>query len=475
MADSQLIIQKLWNFCSILRDDGLSYWDYMEQLTFLLFLKMADERQQNTQEVNPIIPEQYNWQSLKNQDPQYLSNHYQNLLNALSNNPDYRIRRIFSGANNKIQDPAKLQRLIFSIIDQERWTELDTDVKGGAYEWLLQKTTEDTKGTTRQHFTPRPLIQAIVDVMRPEPGTTICDPACGTGGFLLAAYNYISNPQNYNPTEIDYEYLINKALHGHELVDSVVRLALMNLALHDIDSNTPLVELKDSLLMEPGDRFDMVITDPPVGKLSSDPHQRKDFWATTNNKQLNFVQHIYTLLKENGKAAVVIPDNVLFESGAGKTIRENLLRKCDVHTLLRLPTGVFYAHGANANILFFDRKPASETPWTTNLWIYDFRTNQNFTLKETPLKREDLDEFVRCFNAQNRFERKPSDSPQGRWQAFPYEQLIKRDKLALDIFWIKDDVPTLDEPDVIAERIYQDLKTAMERIGLIHQDMNSSS
>jgi len=236
----------------------------------------------------------------------------------------------------------------------------------------------------------------------------------------------------------------------------------------------------------------MVLTNPPFGKKSAVTIvnekgeqareslivARPDFWTSTSNKQLNFLQHVYTLLEHGGKAAVVVPDNVLFEGGAGKVVRENLLRTCDVHTLLRLPTGVFYAQGVKANVIFFDRKPASETPWTTKLWIYDFRTNQNFTLKERPLKRPDLDDFVKCFNPENRHERKPiwtEENPQGRWRAYAYEELTQRDKVNLDIFWLKDDSLTdnLEEPDVIAGRIYGDLQVALKRIALIAHDLNS--
>ena len=284
-------------------------------------------------------------------------------------------------------------------------------MKGDAYEGLLEKNAQDVKGGAGQYFTPRPLISAIVDAVRPSPRETVCDPACGTGGFLLAAHDYIVHN---NPTldKDQKKHLKLKALHGIELVDGVARLCAMNLLLHGVgpsgDEATPPIKVDDSLRADPGGRFDVVLTNPPFGKKSSvlvvneegDQERealtvvRDDFWASTSNKQLNFVQHVKTILKINGRAAVVVPDNVLFEGGAGETVRRKLLHECDVHTLLRLPTGIFYAQGVKANVLFFDRKAASETPWTKQLWIYDLRTNKHFTLKTNPLKRADLDEFV---------------------------------------------------------------------------------
>ena len=283
-----------------------------------------------------------------------------------------------------------------------------------------------------------------MDVIRPRPGDTLCDPACGTGGFLLAAHDYIA--QHYPRLDKDEKrHLKLEALHGYEIVDSVTRLCAMNLLLHGIapevtDDVPPPVETRDSLVAHPGKHFDVVLTNPPFGKKSSvlvvneEGEQerqaltvvREDFWASTTNKQLNFVQHVRSILEIHGRAAVVVPDNVLFEGGAGETVRRKLLHSCDVHTLLRLPTGIFYAQGVKANVLFFDRKPASEKPWTQKLWIYDLRTNKHFTLKTNPLKRADLDEFVACYHPENRHQRKESWSetnPNGRWRAYPYEEL----------------------------------------------------
>jgi type I restriction enzyme M protein len=388
---------------------------------------------------------------------------------------------------NKIQDPAKLRRLIADLIEKEQWMTLDADVKGDAYEGLLQKNAEDVKGGAGQYFTPRPLIRALVDVMRPAPGQTIHDPACGTGGFLLIAHEYISDPRNYTLDRDQKKHLKHKALSGNELVDGVARLCVMNLYLHGIggDGECPVKGGVDSLAQKPSLAYEMVLTNPPFGKKSSFTvfndegeaskadiaYVRDDFWATTSNKQLNFLQHVKSCLKMHGRAAIVVPDNVLFEGGAGETIRRELLKQCDVHTLLRLPTGLFYAQGVKANVLFFDRKPASEKPWTEKLWIYDFRTNQHFTLKTNPLKREHLDDFVACYNPGNRHQRQEAE----RFRAFSYDDLLKRDKVNLDIFWLKDesleDSANLPDPDVIAAEIVEDLQAALDEFALIAGDL----
>lgn len=377
---SSQIVQKLWNYCNVLRDDGLSYGDYVEQLTYLLFLKMAHEQTQPPWKKPSIIPNGYDWPALDARDGDDLETHYRHTLETLGKQVGM-LGIIFRKAQNKVQDPAKLKRLISELIDNETWTSLEADVKGDAYEGLLEKNAQDVKGGAGQYFTPRALIRAMVDAIRPAPGESICDPACGTGGFLLAAHDYIVRSKPVLDKD-QKRHLKLKALHGVELVDGVARLCAMNLLLHGIgptgDEAPPPIKVDDSLRADPGTRFDVVLTNPPFGKKSSvlvvneEGEQerealtvvRDDFWASTSNKQLNFVQHVKTLLKINGRAAIVVPDNVLFEGGAGETVRRKLLHECDVHTLLRLPTGIFYAQGMKANVLFFDRKPASETPWT---------------------------------------------------------------------------------------------------------------
>ena len=489
MTTSSAVGQKLWNYCNILRDAGLSYGDYLEQLTYLIFLKMMDERSrppytQLRDYKPPPIPDGYGWPSLLERDGQELETHYRSVLETLGGQPGT-LGVIFRKAQNRIQEPAMLTRLIKELIDRENWSNLSADVKGDAYESLLERNAQDVKTGAGQYFTPRPLIQAIVDVMRPDPDTTICDPACGTGGFLLAAHDYIeaSNPVMDQGQK---EHLKHHALHGWEIVDGAARLGVMNLYLRGIGGDETNIVVDDSLRDKPSVNFDMVLTNPPFGRKSSLTFvntegeserdslmvERNDFWATTSNKQLNFLQHVRSLLKMHGRAAIVVPDNVLFEGGAGETIRRKLLAECDVHTLLRLPTGVFYAQGVKANVLFFDRKPASETPWTLDLWIYDLRTNRRFTLRANPLARVHLDDFVACYNPEKRRERQETE----RFRRFSYDEIVKRDKANLDIFWLRDesveDTANLPPPDQIAEEIVEDLRAALEQLEEIAGDLS---
>ena len=484
MTNPQALVQKLWNYCNILRDDGLSYGDYVEQLTFLLFLKMADEQSKAPFNKPSPVPKGKDWPALLAKDGDDLEIHYRHTLEELGKRSGM-LGLIFRKAQNKIQDPAKLRRLIVDLIDKEEWSSLSSDVKGDAYEGLLQKNAEDVKGGAGQYFTPRPLIAAMVDVVPPQPGQSICDPACGTGGFLLAAHDYLA--KHHALDRAQKKRLKAGTFFGIELVDSVTRLCAMNLLLHGIggesEEDLPVVS-KDALAGKHGE-YDIVLANPPFGKKSSVTIvneagetskesliiNRDDFWATTSNKQLNFLQHIFTILKQHGRAAVVLPDNVLFEGGAGETIRRELLKQADVHTLLRLPTGIFYAQGVKANVLFFDRKPAQEKPWTRKLWIYDLRTNQHFTLKERTLKRSDLDEFVACYNTKDRTSRQESE----RFKSFTYEELAKRDKVNLDIFWLKDEAleesANLPAPEVIAADITADLEAALEQFAAIAEDL----
>ena len=484
MSTPSALVQKLWNYCNILRDDGLSYGDYVEQLTFLLFLKMADEQSRPPFNRPSAVPAEFAWPTLRAKSGDELETHYRHVLDSLGKRPGM-LGVVFRKAQNKIQDPAKLERLIVELIDREQWSSLSADVKGDAYEGLLQKNAEDVKGGAGQYFTPRPLIAAVVDAMAPQPGQTVCDPACGTGGFLLAAHDYLARHHALDREQ--KRRLKSGTLFGVELVDSVARLCCMNLLLHGIGGDgteeVPVL-VKDALGGKHGE-YDLVLANPPFGKKSSVTIvneageqqkeslviSRDDFWATTSNKQLNFLQHIFTILKQHGRAAVVLPDNVLFEGGAGETVRRALLKQAEVHTLLRLPTGIFYAQGVKANVLFFDRKPAQEAPWTTTLWIYDLRTNQHFTLKERPLTRADLDDFVACYHPANRFERRETE----RFKAFSYAELLKRDKVNLDLFWLKDESlaesANLPAPEVIAQEIAADLEAALEQFATIAEDV----
>jgi type I restriction enzyme M protein len=487
MRDSATIVQKLWNYCNVLRDDGLSYQDYIEQLTFLLFLKMADEQTRAPFSRPAIVPVDLDWASLVRLDGDALDVHYRHILVELGKRAGT-LGVIFRKAQNKIQDPAKLKRLVSDLIDREQWMTLDADVKGDAYEGLLAKNAEDVKTGAGQYFTPRSLIKAIVDVMRPTASLRVADPAAGTGGFFLAAYEHMKSNE-LDPDE--KQFLRDEALRGWEIVDATARLCAMNLLLHGIGTpeGESLVTVDDSLRSPPSDHFDMVLTNPPFGKKSSYKvigadgetetesmsYLREDFWATTSNKQLNFLQHVRSLLTINGRAAMVVPDNVLFEGGAGETIRRRLLEQCDVHTLLRLPTGIFYAGGVKANVLFFDRKPPFEKPWTQRLWIYDFRTNQSFTLKERPLERVDLDDFVSCYNPANRHEREETE----QFKVFTYADLVARDKASLDIFWLRDesleDTENLPAPEVIAAEIVEDLEAALAEFSEIAATLSTAS
>lgn len=489
---SQQIVNKAWNFAHVLRDDGLSYMAYTEQITFLLFLKMAHEQTLPPYSRKAIVPATLGWQSLLAEDGDELEVHYRHVLEELGKRPGM-LGEIFKKARQDIQNPATLKRLIVDLIEPEKWMSLEADVKGDIYEGLLAKSAAESPKGAGQYFTPRELIKGIVDVMQPKPDDTIGDPACGTGGFLLAAHDYVSRRYGAKLDPDQKKHLRENLVHGQELVPATARLCIMNLYLHGINADPcPVRSGLDSLAADPGERFSMVLTNPPFGKKSSisivneegdlekddTAYERQDFWTTTKNKQLNFLQHIKTLLKINGRAAVVVPDNVLFEGGAGETVRRNLLKQFDVHTLLRLPTGIFYAQGVKANVLFFDAKPAQETAWTTKLWVYDLRTNMHFTLKTNPLKRTDLDEFVSCYNPANRHERKPRWSeanPEGRWRGFDYDELLKRDKLNLDIFWLKDktleDSDNLPEPDVLAQEIIDDLQSALDQFASIAAEL----
>lgn len=481
MANQSPVVQKIWNYCHVLRDDGVSYGDYLEQLTYLLFLKMADEQKELLYKTS-AIPQELDWQSLLTKDGDALETHYRHILESLGKSKGM-LGVIFRKSQNKIQDPAKLRRLV-ELINAETWLGMGIDVKGDIYEGLLEKNAEDIKSGAGQYFTPRQLIKAMVEVMRPEPGMTICDPACGTGGFFLAAHDFISK---YPLDKEQKKFLKFNTFKGWEIVDGAARLCVMNLYLHGIGGEDCPILVGDSLISTPGEHFDMVLTNPPFGKKSSITivngdgkaakesltYARPDFWATTSNKQLNFLQHVKTLLKIHGRAAIVVPDNVLFEGGAGETVRRKLLAECDVHTLLRLPTGIFYAQGVKANVLFFDRKPAGEKPWTETLWIYDFRTNKHFTLKTNTLRYEDLQDFIRCYNPENRFDRQETE----RFKPFKYDELMQRDKVSLDIFWLKDesleDSENLPDPETIARDIMENLESALEQFSGICDDLDA--
>lgn len=461
------IVQKVWNYAHVLKDDGLAFMDYTEQITYLLFLKMAWERREDGVKG---IPTRYSWGTLRSiEDNAKRLERYHQGLRKLSEQPGL-MGLIFTKPQSKISDPAKLD-LLMQMIDSEDWSALDVDVKGEVYEGLLARNADDVRGGAGQYFTPRPVIRAIVEVMRPTPAMRIADPACGTGGFLLAAYEYLGT-RTSSPKQV--AHLRTSALRGCDLVPNVARLCAMNLFLHGIgrDDESPVVSIGDSLESHP-EPADVVLTNPPFGKKSSVTiigkdgkshtdrlsYRRPDFWATTSNKQLNFVQHVYTMLNHDGRAAVVIPDNVLFEGGAGETIRKKLLHTCDVHTLLRLPTGIWYSPGVKANVIFFDRKPPSDAPATRDVWIYDLRSDRNFSLRQNPIQAEDLADFVACYSSEDRRKRRETD----HFKRYSYAEIVGRNRTSLDLHWTHDNGTAVTHtPQALMAEILEDLKEAME-------------
>jgi type I restriction enzyme M protein len=479
-SSARQLVDKLWAFCNVLRDDGVGTLQYTDQLTYLLFLKMAHERESNPLVPESIVPEDCSWQRLLDADGAELESTYVEILDKLSKQPGM-LGTIYRKAQNNIQDPAKLKRLIVELIDKQNWSGTGVDIKGDAYEALLAKGAEDMKSGAGQYFTPRSLIAAMVDVMQVTADDTVADPACGSGGFLLSAYEHAAAGDNLTPKQ--REHLQTKFASGTELSDGPARLASMNMILHGMGAanGASPIEVRDALTSDPGKRYSVVLANPPFGTKSSNTFvgadgkvsrdelsiTRDDFWVTTSNKQLNFVQHIKTILDIHGRAAVVLPDNVLFEGGAGETVRDRLMKEFDVHTLLRLPTGIFYAGGVKANVLFFDKKPAGDSPWTKELWVYDLRTNMHFTQKTKQMRRGDLEDFVLSYKAGSRNQRVESE----RFKKFTYDELIARDKKNLDIVWLKDDsivdAADLPAPEVIAREIMENLEAALSEIAAV--------
>ena len=479
--NASTMVSRVWSFCTTLRDDGVGYGDYLEQLTYLIFLKMADEYSKPPHNRSVGIPKKYNWDSLRPKKGAELEGHYITLLRELGNSKGM-LGQIFTKAQNKIQDPAKLSRLI-EMVNDTNWVMMDADTKGTIYEGLLEKNAEDTKSGAGQYFTPRALIKAMVECMQPEPMQTIADPACGTGGFFLTAYDYLVD--TYYMDKKQKAFLKHDTFSGNEIVANTRRLCLMNMFLHNIGEidGDSAISSNDALIAPPSQNVDMVLANPPFGKKSSMTftneegeqekddltYNRQDFWATTSNKQVNFVQHIRSMLKTTGRAAVVVPDNVLFEGGAGETVRKKLLETTDLHTILRLPTGIFYANGVKANVIFFDNRPAQKAPCTKEVWIYDYRTNIHHTLKKKPLRLDDLQDFIKCFKAENRHKRKETwheeKNPDGRWRKYGYKEILARDKTSLDIFWLKDkslaDLDNLPDPEDLAAEIVDNIEAGL--------------
>lgn len=490
-AEARRLANLMWSYCDVLRDAGVSAIDYVEQLTYLLFLKIAAEREMLPPNLGgtKILPDEVSWQQLSSLSGNELEIEYREALTKLSNKKGV-LGTIFRKAQNKVQEPALLRKLIVDLMGRESWDQKGTDVKGDAYEQLLARSATDIKSGAGQYFTPRPLITAMVDCTQPTPDDAIIDPSCGTGGFLMAANEYIRRHFVTFTPEQRHRLGNGQAFRGAELVDGTARLAAMNLLLHGMcrpDGESP-IDVRDALASEPDRHASLVLANPPFGKRSSITvvgeggraarddiaYDRNDFWVTTTNKQLNFVQHIARLLKPGGRAAVVVPDNVLFEGGAGQTIRERLLKEYDVHTLLRLPTGIFYAGGVKANVLFFDAVRTEDVA-TKELWVYDFRTGQHFTLKQNPLRRSHLDEFVGAYRPGEPVDCREENE---RFRRFSYDELLSRDKTNLDLFWLQDpeldDSKTLPQPEFIAQEIVEDLEAALSEFAAITEALEKS-
>ncbi|TKC01406.1 type I restriction-modification system subunit M [Pedobacter cryotolerans] len=476
------LVAKIWSFCDTLRDDGVGYSDYLEQITYLLFLKMADEYSKPPFNRDYNIPHDCNWEFLLAHELEGLTLDYMTALNKLSNSGKM-LSKIFNGAQNKIHDPYKLKKLI-ELLNEDDWVSESVDIKGDIYENLLQKSAENSGAG--QYFTPRSIIKAVVECIEPMPLETISDPTCGTGGFFLGSIEYLNKTfqKDLRENKVKKDFLQFKTFQGWDIVPSTARLCLMNLFLHGIGDlkETPEINVIDSLLEEPKIKVKIVLANPPFGKsstytITNDEKLakqegfilRKDFWATTSNKQLCFVQHIISMLEENGRAAIVLPDNILFEGGAGEVIRKKLLEETNLHTILRLPTGIFYANGVKVNVLFLEKKKIRKKPNTKEIWFYDYRTNVHHTLKKHQLQYEHLKDFINSYHLADRNKSNDVwneiDNITGRWRSYNYEDIISREKSNFDITWLKDDnvidLNSLPEPDILAQEIVDDLEGAL--------------
>ncbi len=434
------LTKKVWNMANVLSSAGVGFTDYITQLTYILFLKMDNEREEIIG-IPSTLPEGCRWNDLiKDKNGKEIIGEdliikYEKILDTLKNK-DGLVGAIFTKATNKIAQASKLETLI-DMVGAENWYLTEGDLKGAIYEEILERNGSDSKSGAGQYFTPRSLIQAMVDVVDPKVTETVADPACGTGGFLLAAYDFM---RNQSDEQDKVEFLQTKALRGNDITPLVVTLASMNLYLHDIGTDTTPIKCEDSLEHEPEHLVDVILANPPFGARPAGSvditTMRNDLIVTTSNNQLNFLQHMMLMLKDGGRAGIVLPDNVLFADGAGETLRKKLLKDFNLHTILRLPTGIFYANGVKANVLFFEKgSPTKET------WYYDYRTGIKHTLATKPLKRSDLDDFVNCYCAghmKNRKETWSKENPTGRWRKFSVDELLERDKTSLDISWIKD-------------------------------------
>lgn len=469
---TQEIVSKLWNLCNVLRDDGITYHQYVTELTYILFLKMAKETGAESQ-----IPEAYRWDNLTSKSGIELKKFYKKLLTHLGEECTGRVREIYQGSSTNIDEPKNLEKII-TTIDGLDWFSAREEGLGNLYEGLLEKNANEKKSGAGQYFTPRVLIDVMTKLVKPQPGERCNDPACGTFGFMISASQYVhSQTDDFFDLDADTaKFEREEAFTGCELVHDTHRLALMNAMLHDIEGKITLGDTLSNAGMGMKD-YDVVLTNPPFGtKKGGERATRDDFTFPTSNKQLNFLQHIYRSLKANGKAraAVVLPDNVLFADGDGERIRLDLMDKCNLHTILRLPTGIFYAQGVKTNVLFFTRGKTDKHN-TKEVWIYDLRNDMPSFGKTNPLKSEHFDDFVKCYadgDLSKRKETYSEENPNGRWRKFTIEDILARDKTSLDITWLKADSGTADYTlvellDMIKEKSNNIAKAVAELEALI--------
>ncbi len=480
MSATTDIVAKLWNLCNVLRDDGISYLQYVTELTYLLFLKMMQETDKEA-----ILPEGYRWNDLISQEGTELLKFYRGLLlqlglksaNSKAANSNSRVQAIFANAQTALKKPKNLATLVANI-DSLDWYSAKEEGLGDLYEGLLEKNASEKKSGAGQYFTPRPLIDCMVALIKPQPGELIQDPAAGTGGFLITGDRYIKQQTDdlFALSESEQDFQRYQAFYGLELVEDAHRLLLMNMMLHGIEGEVG----KGDTLSDNGKKLpkaNVILTNPPFGtKKGGGKPTRDDFTFPTSNKQLAFLQHIYRGLLPGGRAAVVLPDNVLFEDGQGRSIRADLMDKCNLHTILRLPTGIFYAQGVKTNVLFFQRG-TTEKGNTKEVWIYDLRTNMPSFGKRNPLTRKDFAEFEECYgdDPNGRSSRKDLGE-EGRFRRFSREEIAKRGD-NLDISWLRDEslqsAEDLPEPDEIAAEITIRLQTAISEMSALTELLES--
>lgn len=427
----QSLIKKVGDIANVLAAAGVGFTDYITQLTYILFLKMDDEKESYGLESS--IPEGYKWKDLQGLSGNDLVEKYDEILDELKKDGGL-IGTIFTKATNKIDTPVHLKKVI-DMVASENWYIMDGDVKGAIYESILEKNGQDKKSGAGQYFTPRSLIKAMVDVVDPKIGETVADPACGTGGFLLAAFEHMK-PQSREIAK--QQFLKNNAFFGADITPLVVTLASMNLYLHDIGTSKSPIVCQDSLLKESDKLYDVILANPPFGTRpqgSGEVSANRPEFVKTSDNQVNFLQHIMSMVRTGGRVGIVLPDNVLTDGGATKTVREKLLKDFNLHTILRLPTGIFYANGVKTNVLFFEKGTSTE-----DIWVYDYRAGIKHTQVTKPMKREDLNDFVECYCSGHMQDRTPTyhteTNPNGRWRKFSKEEVYARDGLKLDFKWL---------------------------------------